>query len=445
MRILIADDEPGIRITLSDDMADAGFDVTQAATGTQAWDLLQKRPYDMLVTDIVMPGMDGLELLTKARGLYPGIFVVMITGNSSDERNRRAVELGCNYYLEKPFNNEQVVLLAREAQSKAELAKRAAAQTSFQSLVGGSTAMRGVFDVIQTIAGSEFDVLITGENGTGKERIAQVIHANSPRSAGPFVPVHCGMYAETLIEDELFGHEAGAYTGATSARQGRFERAQGGSVFLDDIDDMPVPTQVKLLRVLQEKEIERLGGTKTIPVDARVIAAAKADLGGLVSVGKFREDLFFRLNVIPLRLPPLRERGGDIPLLVKHFITRYGAGHEYTLDADCLAALEAYHWPGNVRELENAVKRAIALSGNTRVLRREHVLRPVGPDSPPPKISVSPGDDLRTLSEAVDAAEKAHVTAVLRHVKGAKSAACEILGISRKSLWEKIKKHGIDE
>jgi len=450
MRILIADDEKGIRLTLGDDLEDAGYEVKTVEDGKAAWAELSAasasgKRYDMLISDIVMPGMDGIALLEKAREAQPDLFVIMITGNSSDARNKRAVELGCNYYIEKPFNNEQIVLLANEAADKLELKSRAEAQTHFQGLVGSSAPMRDLFDTIETIADNEFDVLVTGMNGTGKEAIGKLIHANSPRKDGPFIPVHCGMYAETLIEDELFGHEKGAYTGADTAREGRFERAQGGTVFLDDIDDMPMPTQVKLLRVLQEREVERLGGSATIPIDVRVIAATKLDLEQAVAKGTFREDLYYRLNVIPLRLPSLHERHGDIKLLVEHFIERYGRGRGYRLDDDCLAALEAYDWPGNVRELENAVKRAIALSGRERRLLAQHFLRAVGPGAKAAPPAVTPGDDLRELKEVVESSEKAHILGVLRHTAGAKQQAAEILGISRKNLWEKMKKYEMDD
>lgn len=444
MRILIADDEKGIQLTLTDDLEDAGHSVKAVGRGDDALKELQKRPWDMLVADIVMPGMDGLALLEEARKLYPELFVIMITGNSSDERNKRAVALGANYYLEKPFNNEQIVLLAREAAKAQELAKKAAAQTSFQSLVGGSQAMRKVFELVETVAQSDFDVLITGENGTGKEQVAKLLHSNSVRADGPFIPVHCGMYAESLIEDELFGHEEGAYTGASGQRIGRFERAKGGCVFLDDIDDMPLPTQVKLLRVLQEKEVERLGGSERIPVDVRVIAATKINLEDKVARGEFREDLFYRLNVIPLRLPPLRERFGDIPLLVNYFVTKFGAGRELRLDHDCLAELQSYPWPGNVRELENAVKRAIALSGREGLLKSEHFLRPIGGAVKVQPGRVTPGDDRRALKDVVDEAERAHIINVLGLTGGSKTEAADILGISRKNLWEKMKKHDIE-
>lgn len=444
MRILIADDEPGIRITLRDDLEDAGFQVAAVGRGDEAWDELQKHPYGMLITDIVMPGLDGLQLLEKAKAKFPGMFIVMITGNSSDARNRRAVELGVNYYIEKPFNNEQLVLLAHEAAQKAELTRRVEQQTSYQGMVGGSPAMARVFETIETIAQSEFDVLIQGQNGTGKERVARMIHDRSPRGGKPFVTAHCAMYAESLLEDELFGHEAGAYTGATGSREGRFERADTGTIFLDDIDDMPLTTQVKLLRVLQEKEVERLGGRTVIPVNVRVIAATKADLRRKVREGTFREDLFHRINVIPVELPALSERHGDIPLLVSHFIKQHGGGREYRLDDDCLAALEAYHWPGNVRELENAVKRAIALSGSSRVLCKEAFLRDAATSSMLPP-GVTPGEDLRPLKDVLDAAEYNHIAAIMAHVKNSKQDAAEILGISRKNLWEKLRKHGIEE
>ena len=445
MRVLIADDEKGIRLTLSDDLRDAGFEVVAVEDGARALKELEKRPFDVLVSDIVMPGLDGLALLEKAKNLYPGIFAVMITGNTSDGRNRRAVALGANYYIEKPFNNDQIVLLLSEARRTTALALQVQALGSFQSLVGASSGMRRVFDIVQTVAESDFDVLITGANGTGKENVAKLIHANSPRSEYPFVVVHCSMYAETLIEDELFGHEEGAYTGASGTRIGRFERANKGSVFLDDIDDMPLGTQVKLLRVLQEREIERLGGAKPIPVDVRVIAATKINLAELVRSGKFREDLYYRLNVIPVELPPLSERHGDIPLLVAHFIDRYARGKGFEVDEECLAALERYAWPGNVRELENAVKRAIALSGKERSLKANHFLRDVSAELKMPIPTQTPGDDLRPLKDVVEAAERAHLIHILRHAGNNKGQAADILGISRKNLWEKAKKYGIED
>ena len=446
MRILIADDERGIRMTLEDDLVDAGHTVSAVGDGEAAWRAMQKHEFDMLVADIVMPKMDGLELLENVRRDFPNVFTITITGNSSDERNRKAVALGVNYYLEKPFSNEQVVLLAREAEEKAKLAAKVRERTNFQSLVGGSPKMQRIFEQIRTISESDFAVLVTGPSGSGKERVANLIHANSPRADAELIVVHCGMYAETLIEDELFGHEVGAYTGASAAREGRFERANGGTIFLDDIDDMPIATQVKLLRVLQEGEIERLGGSKTIPVDVRVIASTKVDLAKMVAKGTFREDLYYRLNVIPLELPPLVERIGDVPILIDHFIKMHGKARKYSVGADEMAKLEAHPWPGNVRELENAVKRAIALAGSNSELSSEHMLgsrprvEPLLPDDLMPK-----ADDARPLKEVMERVEHRYILEVYKVAGYSKKETAEALGISRKNLWEKMKKYGIEE
>jgi transcriptional regulator with PAS, ATPase and Fis domain len=301
--------------------------------------------------------------------------------------------------------------------------------------------MRAVFDVLRKAAPSEASILIEGESGTGKEMVARAIHNLSPRRAGPFVPISCAAIPDTLLESELFGHERGAFTDARERKIGRFERAHGGTVFLDDVDDMPLAMQVKLLRVLQEREIERLGGTKPIPVSVRVVTATKVDLQDAVQEGAFREDLYWRLNVVGILLPPLRERGGDVRALTEHFLRLYGHGRRFTVPPDVQADMEAYFWPGNVRELENAVERAIALVGPEGALEREHLLRSRG-DRPAPGPA---GGTVRTLREAGAAAEKDAILAALRLTQGHRARAAKVLGISRKSLWEKMRQHGIED
>lgn len=300
--------------------------------------------------------------------------------------------------------------------------------------------MRDVYELVEAVAPQDCNVVIEGENGTGKEIVADEIHVRSPRKGGPLVKMSCSTFVETLLEDELFGHEKGAFTDARDLKIGRFERANNGTIFIDDIDDMPLHTQVKLLRVLQEREFERLGGTRTVKINIRVICATKVDLGKAVREGKFREDLFFRLNVVTLKLPALRERDGDIPILLAHFMQKYGKGEKYELKPQTLAGLENYRWPGNVRELEHSVERAIVLAGNSHELKKEHLLKISPEESPEQLMKV----DLRALRGVVAESEARHIRAVLEHTKGHKGEAAEILGISRKNLWEKMKEYGLE-
>jgi len=300
--------------------------------------------------------------------------------------------------------------------------------------------MRAVFERVRTVAASDATILIQGESGTGKERIARAVHRASPRATAPFVAISCGALPETLLEAELFGHEKGAFTDAHRERKGRFELADGGTLFLDDIDDMPLPVQIKLLRVLQERSFERVGGEDTRRVDIRVVAATKVSLRDRVKAGRFREDLFYRVHVVPILLPPLREREGDVPLLVAHLVERHGGGRRYALPRATLALLERYPWPGNVRELENAIQRAIALAGERSELAAEDLIpldtRWRGAAEPPEKV--------RPLREVVREREVEHIAHALRLTGGHRSQTAELLGISRKVLWEKIRDFGIE-
>jgi DNA-binding NtrC family response regulator len=310
-----------------------------------------------------------------------------------------------------------------------------------QGIIGNSRKMQDVFRRIETVARSDVSILIEGESGTGRERIARALHRLSSRGPREFVAISCGALPESLLQDELFGHERGAFTDASRQRKGRFELADRGTVFLDDIDDMPLATQVKLLRVLQERQFERVGGEETIKVDIRVISATKAPLEDLVRQGKFREDLYYRLKVVAIRLPPLREREGDIPLLVRHFIDKFGKGHDYQVKPEVLAAMEGYSWPGNVRELENHVEGAIALAGNATYLRKEDLL-PVDRER---RAALSPSlNDLRPLRQVLEETEREHLRRVLRSVGGHRTKAADVLGISRKVLWEKLRDYGIE-
>ncbi len=447
MTILLAEDEQAIAVPLADDIRDAGGTIDVASNGLDAARALENGTYDVLITDVRMPGLEGDELLRATRERFPNTSVILITGYGTVEDAVGAMRIGAYDYVLKPFYNEDILLKLeklrehrRLQQENARLREALGELDGLDRIVGKSPAMEAVFKNIRTVAPTEASVLITGESGTGKELVAHAIHRNSTRRDHPFVAVSCGALPATLLEDELFGHEKGAFTDAHRQKIGRFEKAQGGSIFLDDIDDMELPTQVKLLRVLQERVIERLGGEEPLAVDIRVITATKVDLAELVREGKFREDLYYRLNVVPLDLPPLRKRAEDVPLLAYHFIEKHGRGTSYDVDDETLQRMRAYPWPGNVRELENAVQRAIALAGDATVLKREHLV----PPSPDFKkgIAIPRGD--ATLKEVVIDAEREHIQRVLKTTNGHKAQAASILGISRKNLWEKMKEYELE-
>ncbi|HHI79482.1 MAG TPA: sigma-54-dependent Fis family transcriptional regulator [Planctomycetes bacterium] len=449
MQILLAEDEPGIGLTLKDDLEEAGHQVLWAKTGSEALRALEEGWFDCLITDVRMPGADGIDLLKRAKAKRPETEVLVMTAYATVEQAVEAMREGAFDYFQKPFLNEVVlerigqIERLRHLQDENERLRRNLDELpdALPNIIGSSAPMQDVFKLIRTVAPSDTSVLVEGESGTGKERVARAIHRLSPRRDKAFVAISCGALPETLLEDELFGHERGAFTDAARTRRGRFELAQGGTVFLDDIDDMSLPTQVKLLRVLQEREFERVGGEKTISVDLRVISATKVPLEELVRKGSFREDLFYRLKVVTIALPPLRERKGDLPLLVAHFIERYGKGQEYEVGTNDLAAMEAYDWPGNIRELENSIERAIALAGGKKKLRREHLL-PTARSLVTPK-GVEVDQEKRTLKEVLVEVEKQHLKLVLASVGGHRTNAAKVLGISRKVLWEKLKDYGI--
>jgi transcriptional regulator with GAF, ATPase, and Fis domain len=343
--------------------------------------------------------------------------------------------------------NEQMISLLEKLERIRELERENTAlkvrlqdRDRLEGMIGSSKAMREVFKCVKTIAPTSSSILIQGETGTGKEVIARAIHSHSNRAKHPMVALSCAAVPPTLLEDELFGHDVGAFTDARDKKLGRIERADKGTFFLDDIDDMPLEIQVKLLRVLQEREFERLGGDTTISVDVRIITATKVSLRDMVNEGKFREDLFYRLNVVPLLLPPLRDRQGDVTLLVQHFIEKYGNGRAYEVKEDVRAAMDAYYWPGNIRELEHAVERAIAFAGAGRILKREHLVEA----STQHKKALAVPPHLTTLKEFTEEAERQHIIETLRTTNGHKAQAAGVLGISRKNLWEKMRLYEIE-
>ena len=449
MRVLLAEDEETIAITLRDALQDAGHEVLHGADTDQAMALLEEHDPDVVLTDIRMPGAGGMELLRRAVELDARRPVILMTGYGTIEQAVEAMRIGASHYVQKPFHNDAVVgLVDRLGRERSLEAENAALRSELRDLtsgrlgemVGRSTAMAAVFKRITTVARTEATVLIEGESGTGKERVARALHDHSLRAAGPFVALSCGALPESLLEAELFGHEKGAFTDAHKDRKGRFELAHRGTLFLDDIDDMPLSVQVKLLRVLQERSFERLGSEVSREVDIRIVAATKRPLRELVREETFREDLFYRINVVPIQLPPLRERTGDVPLLMQFLIERHGHGVEYCVSDATMKAMERYPWPGNVRELENAVQRAIALAGERRELERELLL----PLDRRWRGATEPPEEVRPLREVLRVVEVAHIERALELTGGHRTQTAELLGISRKVLWEKLRDFGIE-
>ena len=449
LQILLVEDEPTIALTLGDDLEGEGHDVVHTADGKEAIRLLGERSFDCVITDVRLPGADGLEVLRAAKRARPSTEVLMMTAYATVEHAVAAMREGADDYIQKPFLNDAVLeRLRRIGKVRALLVENQRLREELKGnqgqglpgVIGQSRAMQDVVKIVRTVAGTDASVLIEGESGTGKERIARALHQLSGRREKPFVALSCGALPDTLLETELFGHEKGAFTDAQKLRRGRFEIADGGTIFLDDIDDMPLPVQVKLLRVLQEREFERVGGETLVQVDIRVVSATKVPLMDLVRQGRFREDLYYRLNVVPVRLPPLRERSDDVPLLAQHFVEKLGGGRPYAIKTDVLESMCDYSWPGNVRELENHIAQAIAMSGTATVLKKEHLL----PVDKTRRAALEPAGPQRSLREVLVEAEREHLKLVLKSVGGHRTKAASVLGISRKVLWEKLKDYGIE-
>ena len=355
--LLIVDDEPSVRKSLVDTLRDEGYQVSSLGSAEEALSWIQKSPPDLVLLDIWLPGMDGIAALERMKKLMPGLAVVMISGHGSIEAAVRATKLGAYDFIEKPPSQERLTLVVRHALDQARLEKenlqlRETLQKRYE-IIGGSAALADIQQKICSVAPTNGRVLICGESGTGKELVARAIHQQSLRREKPFVEVNCAAIPEDLIESELFGHEKGSFTGATAKRRGKFEIGDGGTIFLDEVGDMSLRTQAKVLRVLEEQRFERVGGVESITVDVRVLAASNKDLEEEIRAGRFREDLYYRLNVLPLNVPPLRERGNDIPLLANHFLREFCAEYgrrEKTISASAMEVLKDYHWPGNVRE-----------------------------------------------------------------------------------------------
>jgi two-component system, NtrC family, nitrogen regulation response regulator NtrX len=446
--ILIVDDEPGVRTALSGVLRDEGYDVDAVDSGEACLERLARQAYDVVVLDIWLPGMDGLATLSRMRERQIDSQVVIISGHGNVESAVRAIKMGAFDFVEKPLSLEKTVLVVRNALRQRNLeaenlALRAKVDAQHQ-MIGESYAMAKLREQVAMAAPTNGRVLIIGENGTGKELVARNIHGLSRRRSAPFVEVNCAAIPEELIESELFGHVRGAFTGAVADRRGKFETAQGGTIFLDEIGDMSLKTQAKVLRVLQEQVMEPVGGSTRIRVDARVLAATNKDLPTEIRAGRFREDLYFRLNVVPIFVPPLRERVEDVALLADHFMAmlarEYGRRPK-TFDADAVVALQRYPWPGNVRELRNLVERLMIMVPGDRVSSRDLTFLEQGLVATPHATATVTA--ITSLHEARDEFEKQYILRALAAQQGNMSRTAEVLGVERSNLYRKMRAFGI--
>jgi len=445
-RVLVVDDEAIARENLVHILTRAGHRAKAAADGREALAALAEDAYDLVLTDLRMPGMDGLELLRALRHRAPEVEVIVVTGHAAVETAVAAMRLGAFTYVAKPVNVDEVLAQTAKALEKsamrrelASLRRRADPASGLSRLIGQSATMEALRESLVQVARLECNVLITGETGTGKELVARTLHDLSPRAKGRFMAVNCGAFSEELISNELFGHEREAFTGAGARRKGLIEAAAGGTLFLDEIGELPLSMQVKLLRVLQERTFLRVGGTEEAPMDARVLSATNKDLKKEAETGAFRQDLFYRLDVITLHVPPLSERREDIPLLARHFLARHAseAGRNAQLSPEVLDRLLLYEYPGNVRELENIVQKALAVCDG-EVIEPRHLLADLRDQRVRPTRGA--GKSWPTLEEH----EKTYIRDVLEEVEGNKSKASRVLGIDRVSLWRKLKRYGLE-
>jgi len=451
-RILVVDDERSMREVLFSMLKNEGYDVTVAEGGEAAIEAARRENFDAIITDVRMPKVDGLQVLKAAKELSPSTVVIMITAFGSSETAVEAMKLGAYDYITKPFKYDEVTLNIKRAlerkrlrEENLNLKRRLETQYRFENIIGKSTKIVEIFDTIRKIADSHSTVMITGESGTGKELVAQAIHVNSQRRDKPFISVNCGAIPEGLMESELFGHVRGAFTGAVANKVGLFSAADDGTLFLDEITEIPALLQVKLLRAIQEREIRRVGDTKDMKVDVRLIAATNKDLESAVGDGTLREDLFYRLNVIPIRLPPLRERVEDIPLLVAHFVQKFGKelGKEVRgVAPEALALLEQYHWPGNIRELENVVERALVL-GTGDTLTVESLPESVRRQRQPRGVDLDLPEGGMDLEATLDQIERRLLEKALERTKGVQTRAAELVRLSFRQFRYKIRKHGL--
>ena len=438
-KLLIVDDELSVRDSLGKWFREEGYEIGTAENASEALTRMAEGRWDLALLDIKMRGTDGIELQRRLHEIDPDLIVIMMTGYASVETAVTALKNGAYDYVSKPLDPDEIAHLVKKALAHRSMEKEnirlretVAEATRPDAMVGQSSAMRKVFEAIQTVGPTDATVLITGESGTGKELVTQAIHAASVRRFHPLVVIHCGALTETLLESELFGHEKGAFTGALYRKKGKFEIAEGGTVFLDEIGDISLKTQTDLLRVLQEREINRVGGNQVVPVDFRCVAATNKNLEKLIEEGRFRPDLFYRLNVFHIGLPPLRDRKEDIPLLVDHFVRKFSLAMNKRIDHVVPAAmhqLQEQLWPGNIRELENAVERAMVMAQEPELKEQDFSFKVP---------AATPNDAGKTLDDI----ERAHILRVLEECGENQSRAAEVLGIDRVTLHHKLKKYG---
>ena len=447
-RVLVVDDEKSMRDLLAITLEKQHFEVTVADGGQTAIATLRREPFDVVITDLRMPGIDGSGVIETALERYPGIVGIVITGYGTMKDAVDAIKRGASDFIAKPFQFDELMHVLQKAieqrrlkSENAYLRSQLEERYQFEGILGRSRPMRALFQLLETVARSSSTILITGETGTGKEVVARAIHHSSPRRAHRFVALNCSAIPETLLEAELFGHVRGAFTGAVGTRQGRIEQAHKGTLFLDEVGTMSTGLQMKLLRTLQEREFERVGDSHTIKVDVRFIAATNSDLTRMVAEGTFREDLYYRLNVIPIELPPLRERRDDIPLLVTHFLEKFSPGGAMHVSQAAMRALMAFSWPGNVRQLENAVERSVALGAG----RNEIDIADLPPEMhATPQAAATPfidfPDEGLDLPAYLSSIERDLIRQSLERTGGNRNKAAELLRIKRTTLVEKLKR-----
>jgi two-component system, NtrC family, response regulator AtoC len=448
--LLLVEDEAPLREALAEQLNDRGYAVEQAASGEDALAKLADFAFDIIITDLRLPGIDGSAVVDAALGRYPDIIAIVVTGYGTVKDAVEAIKRGAWDFVSKPFQIDELLhaltaaleqrrLKSENAYLRAQLEER----HRFEGLIGKSPAMKRLFQLLETVAGTNSTILITGETGTGKEVVARAIHHNSPRKMHRFVALNCSAIPETLLEAEIFGHVRGAFTGAIGNREGRLEQAHRGTLFLDEVGTMSPALQMKLLRVLQEREFERVGDSKTIKVDVRVIAATNSDLLKMVGDGQFREDLYYRLNVIPVQLPPLRERRDDIPLLVRHFLEKFRSGGAVamTVSQEAMRQLMSYSWPGNVRQLENATERAVAFGGSRGQIESADLPPEIaGAQANGVNASFALPDEGVDLDALVSSIERELIQRSLERTGGNKGQAARLLNLKRTTLVEKLKR-----
>ncbi|MEJ2483442.1 MAG: sigma-54 dependent transcriptional regulator [Gemmatimonadota bacterium] len=451
-RLLIVEDEPLLRITMSDALRKEGWTVDVAEDGVQGVTLFERHLHEVVLSDLVMPRMDGMEVLQRIKAMQPETTVVIITAHGTVEKAVQAMREGAADFIAKPFSMAQLLVrlsnicsVRQLREQNVRLQKQLERRFSFSNIIGKSKKMQEVFELIKLVADSDASVLVHGESGTGKELVASAIHYNSSRRAKPYIRVSCASLPESLIESELFGYEKGAFTGANERRIGRFEAAHGGTLLLDEIGELPLSFQVKLLRVLQERQIERLGSHRSIDIDVRIVSASLRPLEEEIADGRFREDLFFRINTVAIHLPPLRDRKEDIPLLAQSFLREFAEERGKELEGfsdDVLEVFDNYDWPGNVRELRNAVERAVLFSRGPKIGLTDlpQTFQRLSPKS----MGAGSLGKVRTIQEAVQRAEMDAIRAALGATEGRRTKAADLLGVSRKTLWEKMKSYGLE-